>query len=322
MRNLAILLLLAVVLGACQEPDLVRSPGSAASSPGPEKRGAKAETGGERKTPSGDEGESAGEKPGPQAPPPGTPLPKDPAAIARELTEAHRALDSLVEAALKMDGDTEGPEEEEMELWALLQQQLYRTLGKDPELGRRVLRRLPRDVRDAASANVGAQSDLYRLNEPVEPPIKLPRTRPEPASQLLAYYKAADERFGVPWYVLASVNFIETRFGRLKGPSSAGALGPMQFLPSTWDQYGNGGDIMDPRDAILGAARYLSASGAPGDMRGALFAYNNSDLYVNAILDYAQQMKDDPRDYYAYYHWQVFVRTTKGDVQLTGPGRD
>ena len=96
----------------------------------------------------------------------------------------------------------------------------------------------------------------------------------------------------------------------------------MQFMPATWDAYGNGGDIMDPRDSILGAARYLRASGAPGDMRGALFAYNRSYAYVDAIQIYAREIKRDPRNFYAYYFWQVFVRTTKGDVQLTGPGRD
>ena len=81
-----------------------------------------------------------------------------------------------------------------------------------------------------------------------------------------------------------------------------------------------GGDVRAPRDAILGAANYLRASGAPGDYRGALYAYNHSTAYVDAVLLYARRMKARPQSYYAYYAWQVFVITTAGDVRLTGPG--
>jgi membrane-bound lytic murein transglycosylase B len=96
----------------------------------------------------------------------------------------------------------------------------------------------------------------------------------------------------------------------------------MQFLPSTWDVYGNGGNINDPHDAVIGAARYLSSSGAPDRMWDALFAYNRSNDYVRAILIYARQMMRDPNMFYAYYHWQVYVRTKDGDVQMSGPGAD
>ena len=78
----------------------------------------------------------------------------------------------------------------------------------------------------------------------------------------------------------------------------------MQFLPSTWTQYGRG-SIDDPRAAILAAARLLVANGAPGDMAGALFHYNHSRGYVAAVLAYARQMRRDPRAYYGYYNWQV-----------------
>ena len=67
--------------------------------------------------------------------------------------------------------------------------------------------------------------------------------------------------------------------GRIRGTSTAGAKGPMQFLPSTWEAYGEG-DIEDPDDAIMAAARYLANYGAPADMDRALFAYNHSDHYV------------------------------------------
>jgi membrane-bound lytic murein transglycosylase B len=113
---------------------------------------------------------------------------------------------------------------------------------------------------------------------------------------------------------------IETRMGRIASSSAAGAQGPMQFLPSTWEVYGLGGDIRDEHDAVLGAANYLSASGSPGDDRGALFHYNPVAAYVTAVIRYANAMSRDPDLFYAYYNWQVFVRTRQGDVRLTGPG--
>jgi membrane-bound lytic murein transglycosylase B len=103
--------------------------------------------------------------------------------------------------------------------------------------------------------------------------------------------------------------------GRIRGVSIAGARGPMQFMPRTWDAYGEG-DIDDPHDAIRAAARYLVASGAPGDMRRALFAYNRSENYVDAIANHAEVMKADERAYLGYYHWQVYYRLTTGDVIL------
>jgi membrane-bound lytic murein transglycosylase B len=95
----------------------------------------------------------------------------------------------------------------------------------------------------------------------------------------------------------------------------------MQFIPSTWRAYGMGGDVQDPRDAIMGAANYLRASGAPRDYRRAVFAYNHSRLYVNAVLRLARVMRRRPAAYYGLYSWQVFVRTPAGDRRLTGPGR-
>jgi membrane-bound lytic murein transglycosylase B len=103
--------------------------------------------------------------------------------------------------------------------------------------------------------------------------------------------------------------------GRIRGTSVAGARGPMQFMPGTWEQYGEG-DIEDPRDAIRAAARYLRASGAPKDMDRALFAYNRSDAYVRAIRTYAELMGQDPRLYRGYYHWQVYYRHVDGDRLL------
>ncbi len=93
---------------------------------------------------------------------------------------------------------------------------------------------------------------------------------------LMPAYRDAKRRFGVHFRILAAVNRIESGFGRARNDSVAGAQGPMQFIPSTWEIYGLGGNIRDPRDAILGAANYLDQSGAPGNYRAALYAYNPS----------------------------------------------
>ncbi len=115
-------------------------------------------------------------------------------------------------------------------------------------------------------------------------------------------------------------NYTESKFGRVVSASSAGAQGPMQFIPSTWAAYGLGGDVHEPHDAILGAANYLHASGAPADYRVALYHYNPVPEYVDSVMRYARQMTRDPRTFYAYYNWQVFVLTKHGEVRLTGPG--
>jgi len=112
--------------------------------------------------------------------------------------------------------------------------------------------------------------------------------------QLLDIWKNAGEAYGVPWNVLASINKIESNFGRNMGPSSAGAIGWMQFMPSTWlrwgiDADGNGtADPWNPVDAIYSAARYLAASGAGSDIRQAVFSYNHAGWYVNEVIQLAQ----------------------------------
>jgi hypothetical protein len=107
---------------------------------------------------------------------------------------------------------------------------------------------------------------------------------------LRVLWQLAAQRYGVPWRVLAAINQIESNFGRNMGPSSAGAVGWMQFLPSTWRRWGvdaNGdgrADPANPADAIFAAARYLAAAGAGRDLRRAIFAYNHADWYVNDVL--------------------------------------
>jgi hypothetical protein len=138
---------------------------------------------------------------------------------------------------------------------------------------------------------------------------------PQSPATLIGYFRAAQARFGVGWQYLAAIEFIETKFGRVDGLSTAGAEGPMQFLPTTWARYGTG-DVHNPRDAIFGAARYLVANGAPGDIAGALYRYNPSADYVNAVEDYAAVMRDDPRAFFGYYEWQVIYALLRRPVVL------
>jgi hypothetical protein len=111
---------------------------------------------------------------------------------------------------------------------------------------------------------------------------------------LLPIYQAAGIQYGVRWEILAAINEIETDYGRNLNVSSAGAVGWMQFLPSTWRMYGvdaNGDDVRDPYnpvDAIFAAARYLRAAGADTDIRRAIFAYNHATWYVDSVLLRAQ----------------------------------
>jgi membrane-bound lytic murein transglycosylase B len=190
------------------------------------------------------------------------------------------------------------------------QQRAYRALVRQPRLLPKVLAQLPATLRRTVKANVLAGSELRKLNRPAR---RLPRWRilaPGPAAQLLAAYRTAQARLAVPWEYLAAIHLVETRLGRIRGISSAGAQGPMQFLPSTWTRYGHRGDIQATGDAILAAARLLGANGAPTDMAGALYAYNPSRRYVHAVSAYASQLRANQRAFLGYYHWQVFYGDT------------
>jgi murein DD-endopeptidase MepM/ murein hydrolase activator NlpD len=119
---------------------------------------------------------------------------------------------------------------------------------------------------------------------------------------LLPIYQAAGIEYGVRWEILAAINEIETDYGRNLNVSTAGAVGWMQFLPSTWKRWGldaNGDgrkDPYNPVDAIFSAARYLKAAGADQNVGGAIFAYNHADWYVDSVLMRARLVAGLPAD--------------------------
>jgi len=111
----------------------------------------------------------------------------------------------------------------------------------------------------------------------------------------LVLYQDAGARFGVPWQVVAAIGRVESDHGRNPAcyrPNSAGAVGPMQFLPATFAEYSwaaghPGADILDPADAIPAAAAMLARNGMARDVHGAVFSYNHLDSYVNLVLSWA-----------------------------------
>ena len=127
---------------------------------------------------------------------------------------------------------------------------------------------------------------------------------PTSKNQYMDLYResAEDYGFGPDWYVLAAVGKVESNHGESMGPSSAGAMGPMQFIPSTWETSGVDGDgdgvanVMDPEDAIPAAASYLKGGGAPQDWYRALYSYNHADWYVKKVLAVAEAYRRLARD--------------------------
>ena len=192
-----------------------------------------------------------------------------------------------------------------------------RALGTGPaRFARDVVARL--DAEDASLVRETSEA-AGLLRGMTDPQKAFPKWRivpPPSATELKRYYREAERRIGVPWTYLAAIHLVETRMGRIRGTSTAGAKGPMQFLPATWDRYGAGGDIEDPRDAVLAAARLLRANGAPGDMAGALWSYNHSESYVRAVTAYARTMQRSDWAYRSYWHWRVLYRHVRGTFVL------
>jgi membrane-bound lytic murein transglycosylase B len=234
--------------------------------------------------------------------------PATPEAAAATITAAE---DVLHDAALADD-------DRRVARAAHLEQVAMRAVADHPAWDAAVLAAVAPAFRQTVVDDVAAGRDLRSLVRSPKP--NLPAwtiVEPAPADELRGYYQEGEARFGVPWQYLAAVHLTETKMGRLRGTSTAGAKGPMQFLPSTWAAYGGGGDIESNHDAIIGAARYLAANGGGrGDLHNALYRYNPTEKYVRAVTRYAERMKADPASYRGYWGWQVYYWSTLGDVWL------
>lgn len=233
-------------------------------------------------------------------------LASDPARLADDLVADEQALrdPSSSEAVLREA--------------ARRQQAAYRLLGRHPEWDPIARPRIPPPHLEIYDRNIDARRQLTALNSG-HTNDTLPAWRidpPTPADELMRYYREAESASGVGWNYLAAINMIETGFGRIAGLSTAGAQGPMQFMPSTFAAYGEGGDIDSPRDSIMAAGRYLAANGIAGDRDYALYRYNNSNHYVQAVNDYAAVLAADPAAFATYHRWDVYYVTTAGDVLL------
>jgi hypothetical protein len=152
--------------------------------------------------------------------------------------------------------------------------------------------------RNLPSSTVPNAAGSIRVPTPLSRAPARPETRTY--EQLVTLWKQAGEGYGVPWQVLGAINKIESGYGQNMGPSSAGAVGWMQFMPSTWMRWGmdadrNGlADPWDPEDAVFAAARYLAAAGAHESIDRAIFAYNHAQWYVDDVLALASTLGDAP----------------------------
>lgn len=231
-------------------------------------------------------------------------LASDPAQLADDLVADEQAirLPSTPEAALQSA--------------ARRQQAAYRAIGRDSALEAITRPRIPPSLLEIYDLNVDARRNLTAMAEVRDTTPAWRIVAPAPADELLGYYHDSAAASGVGWNYLAAINLIETRFGSVVGPSSAGAQGPMQFLPSTFSAYGDGGDIYSPRDSIMAAGRYLAASGFAADRDQSIYRYNNASQYVQAVKDYAAVLLADPASFAGFYRWDVYLKTTAGDLLL------
>jgi murein DD-endopeptidase MepM/ murein hydrolase activator NlpD len=156
------------------------------------------------------------------------------------------------------------------------------------------------------------------LSTPPLSPVRL--SYPE----LLGLWQRAGAAYGIPWQVLASINKIESNWGRNMGPSSAGAIGWMQFMPSTWLRWGvdaNDDGVADPwnpTDAVYSAARYLAAAGGTADLYRGVYAYNHADWYVKEVLSLADLYGADSTVAFTLDRQQANLDSARSDAAQAG----
>lgn len=234
------------------------------------------------------------------------PVPDTAAALAAELTR--------VETELGRADLTEA----DAAPWGRRQQVLYLVLSSHPDWGPEVTAAVDEAVRPVVELNWEARRNLSALVNSEKLADTVPAWdigTPRPADELLGYYHEAADATGVPWEVLAAINLVESRMGRIRGLSTAGAVGPMQFLPSTWSGCCTGDPTVD-RDAIIGAATYLKQRGALTNLDRAIHGYNNSDHYVKAVRAYADTLTAEPGRYYGYHAWEVLFLSSVGLLRI------
>ena len=225
-----------------------------------------------------------------------------PQQLAAELTALDRELRAGVDAWRAEADPPVAPPPDELIAQARRLQGTVRFLAKRPKMAKRTVRLLPGRVRRQVRHLTVAARKLRRLSSGSRK-RKLKTGNPKPLAELIGHYRKAKRHHRIAPHYLAAINLVETKFGRVKSRSVAGARGPMQFIPSTWRIYGRGGNIHDPHDAILAAARLLRANGAPRRYGRALYAYNPSKLYVVAVHRYAKLIARDPHAVYVLYCW-------------------
>ena len=208
---------------------------------------------------------------------------------------ANQALAALVAAEAAIADPATRPKE--LVRAARVQQLAYRELGASPAWDAKVRAGLPRSLRSVVRDNVASRREFRAMHTVLADTLPAWRiVAPAPAEDLLRYYKRGERAFGIGWEYLAAINLVETGMGRIRGTSVAGAQGPMQFLPTTWASWGRG-DIQDPADSIMAAARYLAHDGGARQERldDALFRYNNDTRYVRGVTLLAKVMGRRPR---------------------------
>jgi soluble lytic murein transglycosylase-like protein len=226
-----------------------------------------------------------------------------PERVADQLAESDAALRTAIDEWRAGGDPPASPPPQEVLDQARALQADARFLTAHPNLSEDVLPLIPGSLAAEFRRLTRAHRDLLRLSRGARQ-RHLKVGAPPPLADLVGFYREANQRYGVGWNYLAAIHLVETKFGRVKNNSVAGAKGPMQFIPSTWRIYGNGGDIQDPHDAILGAANLLRHNGAPPRYGPALRAYNPSGLYVDAVTKYAKEIAANPYGLYYLYCWQ------------------